>query len=1828
MEARHSRLESHDRNTANTTERMEMGDPFLPPQYGSAPTRRKERSLRSEWDTFGEEQQQCDEVIFYPLAQPDESPPMETRHEGLMFRRHSSSGAFSDDFVLPHLSRESSNRNVTHAMYRAGSGSRPNGSAERLPGRSGTTSESDLSQIQEFQYHRLGQSPDERLPLFQRSDQERLIRVSSPEVDPDPTSGMHEYSNRTRQRGCSHARPGFSPDMPRSKVARSHSYKRTAKDGKLKVESPLSMRRCLSDDKALSAIKRGNDSMDVSTAEPPTPRDVGAPTTNRRTPQLSTLGSTPADQINKPTPNERLLESHNSPAHQHTNSNSPSTGPEGILMSSSTVGNTTNTETQTTGISLDLTSQSQQGGEEFIERMDTQSGRGSSEERAGLLSPIFTSAASTSEVPLVSNKIFWASLLAESSNGSNTGRAIGEGESRPGHYLFSLEDSGSSNGHQQTHHRSVKSTAPGKPQDRSTNDNQETLLISSTTPHSQTGLDIFPQALSTEESNPTQGVATHDDGSASVHASQVPLLGGEDEELTPQEEGREDGKQQDQRQLGGGRSGEAPGGMSVWARDEFSHVATNQAAILSLSPSASTEQSATSLGAGSLYSPPHLPHRYDMMSPIPEASQELTSSMSMSQPNSNIHRLSGSHMRSQSRIRSVSPISEQTDVSESADSPPPRHGSISPFRHSALSTSDQTSIQKSQSTTSEQGSTAQSSTLTTLNRSQQQLVDTMRTSVPPSSSETIFGNSSEQGGPVSSGRGGTPANTQHQPRSRSATPLAVSGADSREGSVSGTRGMAQQVDRSDAQNDVSSRANLASPEQLSGTSSGSREASLTSSARAQVNIDVSSVVRALTSSLSSQPPTHGGGVHSRLQTVTNYSREPLQSSSESLGRGSRTRDGTPQSSSSAPARIQHTAADPGQRSDAPRQLSSLTTTATHGPAMPQPQYQRQGGSSSPGQSSKRYSQQRMTEMSTRSQQRIHQDIEMMHLAISGMDTVTQGVAHIRSSVATSSHNVTHKAQTQTTTSSTTSSAVSHVPTSRAALNSVEASRTFRPITPAVMDTSSRPVSAPGVIRPSASSPFTPIPVSTAVAHQHQQLQQHQQQQQHQQLHQQQQHQQQLQHQHQHQQLQQHRHQQLQQQQVQPSTPSVTTVSQSAITEAASSQTTAPQPPHVSADSYDYLPPYSPPQNGGRPQQQQEQAVQASQQRPQSRQPSNPPLYPEPPPSYDEIFGGQSSGGRQRRRRGQRRERGAETSTGTSEGGSRRSRSELRRSTSQNEGPIRPSSSQRRLASLTNLFRRTRRHSHSGNSQNQRAVQSHTTAPTSDASRPMDTSEYVASWVESYSRTPRPVQAVEARSEAMSVLSVGNTAVHSQSYSNTRPHPTVYRGTSRGTNPIPYRPPPPFPASESAESAVSSYPPGVRGFTQMRAGYVSSPSRASSDVGHSRSPRISNQQPRPHSVTPGHQHSRPSSRSVIRRGMTREHRRPVSEIIPSDVTAANIMSVQPARSGTDLASTSHLPLPASSAPHQQQQHQQQQMLSRHLVSTAHISTSCFDIIGNVQQQSQPTQEQSVPSSSRHEAEAAAQSTGEEQRTDSLRTASEFQRQLQQQASQNLGQSQGQSQSLSQGHNQGDSSNLVANANANNIINTNASPRASNASSPVNVVSITGSNLSLQNNSQPNPPSSVSNATNLSQPVQDPPPPLTTSPTNCCSNSERRSSGTSSLSSRAAARQRVEARLSQQDVSSSDDESSQRSDRSQTGVIRPTRTRQRRRRSQGLVGQAEGQRLNSRVAVQTRPADLQEEMEPNGNSHAQSQDQSRDDQTNVTPNGTAIDRVDVNQEVQIG
>ena len=124
----------------------------------------------------------------------------------------------------------------------------------------------------------------------------------------------------------------------------------------------------------------------------------------------------------------------------------------------------------------------------------------------------------------------------------------------------------------------------------------------------------------------------------------------------------------------------------------------------------------------------------------------------------------------------------------------------------------------------------------------------------------------------------------------------------------------------------------------------------------------------------------------------------------------------------------------------------------------------------------------------------------------------------------------------------------------------------------------------------------------------------------------------------------------------------------------------------------------------------------------------------------------------------------------------------------------------------------------------------------------------------------------------------------------------------------------------------------------------------------------------------------------------------------------------------------------------------------------------------------------------------------------------------------------------------------------------------------------------------------------------------------------------MSTRAAARHRAEIRLSQQDVSSSDEESSQISERSQSGVNRLPRHRQRRRRSQGSTSQPESLRSSSRQDVQlsqTRPTGVVvEETETNFERDAPPLGCSPVNETDTQLNRTVVERVEEEQLVSTG
>ena len=342
--------------------------------------------------------------------------------------------------------------------------------------------------------------------------------------------------------------------------------------------------------------------------------------------------------------------------------------------------------------------------------------------------------------------------------------------------------------------------------------------------------------------------------------------------------------------------------------------------------------------------------------------------------------------------------------------------------------------------------------------------------------------------------------------------------------------------------------------------------------------------------------------------------------------------------------------------------------------------------------------------------------------------------------------------------------------------------------------------------------------------------------------------------------------------------------------------TIPPPPQVSADSYDYLPPYSPPRN------REEQTTDSHQ-----RHVSEPVLLTEPPPSYDEIFG--SNREREPRDRHRRRRRQGEERSRFM----RRSSTSSHRETGNDDNSqvsSRPSSRQssghRRLASLTNLFRRSRRHTHADGEQSN--TPSGATAASQSvlpASRPRDVTEYTADWVASYSHTPRPFPTT--RHDNLAVRSTGSISglSHSQvsrtlsDTSNSRLPPPRRR---HPPNPIPYRHPPPFPSAENLLQVTSqSFLPPSHGSSQSLNVQSTGSSRLPVPSARSRNDRDGN--------------SRPST-SLVRS-------RPSSAYITTD---SIVNSSQTAR-----------------APNAGSTHSTPGLLSRRLVNTGMMSSSCFDIL---------------------------------------------------------------------------------------------------------------------------------------------------------------------------------------------------------------------------------------------------------------------------------------------
>ena len=583
--------------------------------------------------------------------------------------------------------------------------------------------------------------------------------------------------------------------------------------------------------------------------------------------------------------------------------------------------------------------------------------------------------------------------------------------------------------------------------------------------------------------------------------------------------------------------------------------------------------------------------------------------------------------------------------------------------------------------------------------------------------------------------------------------------------------------------------------------------------------------------------------------------------------------------------------------------------------------------------------------------------------------------------------------------------------------------------------------------------------------------------------------------------------------------------------------TVPPPPQVSADSYDYLPPYSPPRN------REGQATDSHQ-----RHVSQPTLLAEPPPSYNEIFG--SNAEKEPRDRHRRRRRQGEERSRFMRRSSTSSHRDTANDNDNSQVTSRPSSRQstghRRLVSLTNLFKRSRRHTHVDGERSTTpsgATPSQSNSSVLPESRQRDVREYTADWVASYSHTPRPFQTT--RQETLAVRSTGSIP-HSQvsrtlsDTTNSRLPPPRRRHPQ---NPIPYRHPPPFPSAENLLQASSqSFLPPNHGSSQSLNVQSTGSSRLPVPSARSRNDRDGN--------------SRPSA------GLVRS--RPSSAYIATDTPNVDAPWMPHASNGGSTHSTPGL-------------------LSRRLINTGMMSSSCFDILAP----HTPTQHTSQPAPlhTTHSHTTTTQpvtrhtsTTNTSQPLPSHRANSHFTTHTSQPATPHTPHShtthpstinQQTSASRIRGprlgrENRGQSStsslnqqgtNLIINANTNNI-NVRASPKASATSSPVSLPSsrvqspITFHYTGATSNGNSVPIGSHSQerliSNGVSQELEGSATPVNSSPStavNEASNntvvssvSEARASA--ELSGRAAVRQRAESRRLRQGGGASSDEDQHR------------------------------------------------------------------------------------------
>ena len=1011
---------SHDEHPRSRDQPTNL-DPFSPLVNSGATiaTNISSHGKASNWDTFSQDQNPNERGVPQLLTTPTPDR-LNDRERDLSLKRYGSQGTFSDDFVSPRISRESSGRTIKQGV----SPSSLSVEMSQGRGRGVATSESDLSQMQEVPYRRLVQSPvpgnssdDHPSPTPRTSDQERLVRASSPEAENtgEITRRVEEFTGMGVE-SIQAVSKKHTPELPRSKISRSSSYRRATKDGGIKIESPLIVRRCFSDE--TSSQRRNLGRMDTS-AE----RDEASLSTEL----ILSLRPEAEEPMNINSQDHMTSQDYPSQSHDihMTTQSTSSSGLEGMLMSSNTTGQTTS-ETQTTTTSFNLTSPSVDNSvresPEAIEQMDMQSAGALSGETNNdrvLLSPVFSQ---SNGQPLTTSKEFWASVLTELGRDASSEYDVGRSadSAQPGSYLFSLDDirfpsldpKNSARGNQ------------GNPLNQQGNP-LTTESLSLLSPFSTSNDNpVFPQAFS-ESDFLGDLSAPHPN-----QASQAPLLPRTDEDLTPKD-GEELVQEVPKLTPAVGDIGipsfNSGGGFDRAAMDVSSWVQD-----VSLATKGSSQSHPLSSLPAQVFGPGVAPRSYDVMSPIPEASQELTSSMS--QPNNN--RFSGSH------FRSVSPISEQTSISDA-------QRSVSPNVPSAQSTSEHMSTPRSQSGTSEQGSTGQgSSVLTALN------VGTLRAHQTGQAGLKTHQTST-------SGVSGKEVNSEKEAQDTVRT--GQTGTETHQTGF-GSRPSALRVDH--IQDEV-----VATLDHVS-TSSESCDVSLASSARAQVGDGIMTSHDDQAVTPTQHTPSHttlGGAVplrHGRDSTSSSSPRPSQQlasnhnSSSESIEQGNSTqifRGKSPQSTSSAPARIQVSLPRPqvvsegpsssGQRPLSPlatttyrstelldtsgrdvdqsKQESQVTQSADHSQQRHEPMDGAQGntvgtgigygivgngnGSQPPSASGMkgkrgsatqgsrfRYSQQRITDY-PRSQQKISQDLEMMNLAISGMDFPSKCVYSVSAS---------------------------------------------------------------------------------------------------------------------------------------------------------------------------------------------------------------------------------------------------------------------------------------------------------------------------------------------------------------------------------------------------------------------------------------------------------------------------------------------------------------------------------------------------------------------------------------------------------------------------------------------------------------------------------------------------------------------------------------------------------------------------------------------------------------------------------------------------------------